>query len=135
MKKDDNLTFDTFAKRNMSIALTLVYFVIAFAFTCWIDYLLMFKDSNLNYMIPKLFIAIIISVVIYIAIFRRFLTFLDYSEIEKKYDFLYSVAIILSCAVFVLFTLLLFALAIILLYVFFSLFYGIFTGQFGVIKF
>jgi len=135
MKKDENLTFDTFAKRNMSIALTLVYFVIAFAFTCWVDYLLMFKDSNLNYMIPKLFIAIIISVVIYIAIFRRFLTFLDYSEIEKKYDFLYSVAIILSCAVFVLFTFLIFALAIILLYVFFSLFYGIFTGQFGVIKF
>lgn len=135
MKKDDNLTFETFAKRNMSIALTFFLFVIAFLFTAGVNYFLLFKDANFNYIIPKLFIAIIISTVVYIFVLRRFLSYLDNSEIEKKYDFLYSLAIILIWVIFIIFTFMMCVLALMLLYVLGSLIYGIFTGQYQVIRF
>lgn len=135
MKNDDNLTFDTFSKRNMSIALTFFLFVLAFLFTAGVDYFLLFKDSNFNYIIPKLFIAIIISTVVYIFVLRRFLSYLDNSEIEKKYDFLYSLAIILIWVIFIIFTFLMCVLSLMLLYVLGSLIYGIFSGQYQVIRF
>ena len=71
MDKDENLTFETYKKRNMNIALTLFYLVFSFIFTLAVDYFLLFKDSNLNYIIPKLFIAIIISVVLYLFVLRK----------------------------------------------------------------
>lgn len=135
MNKNDNLTFKTFAERNMSIAVTFVYFVLAFGFTAFVDYFLLFRDENFNNIVPKLFIAIIISVVVYLLILRRFLSFLDTSETDRKFDLLYSIAIILTCAIFLLFTFLIITLALMLLYVLGALIYGIFSGQFAPITF
>ncbi len=114
--------------RNFSFALTLVYFVLSFGITFYLTFIYLFKTTN--YFIPRFAFVVIISSFAYYFMVKHFLKFLNKTEIGEVYDFFNNTSVILTIAVFILNTIMMFLILIAIIYLIFTLVYGILSGQF-----
>ncbi len=120
--------YEDIQHRNMSFALTLVYFVLSFGITFYLTFIYLFNSKN--YFITKFAFIMIFASVTYIFMVRHFIKFLGKTEIGEELDTFNNIAVVLSIAVFVLNTLLMFLLFVMLIFLVCTLIYGAVTGQF-----
>lgn len=121
--------YDTIQKRNLSFAFTMFYYVISFCITFYLNFIYLFKSSH--YFVPRFVFVVIISTTIYLFMVKHFIKFLSRTEVGEDLDLTNSTAVIVSMAVFVLETLIMFLLFIIFLYFIGTIIGGIFSGDYS----
>ena len=127
IRKKDNL-YKNIEKRDLFLAFTLVYFVISFGITFYLNFLYLFNSKT--YFIPKFFFVIIFSVILYLFMVRHFILLLGQADINEDLDAYNSTAYILSIGIFILNSLVIVLLLILFLYFGLSILGGVFSGNF-----